>query len=78
MMRVGTYEAKTRFAELIQRVRRGERITITHRGVPVAVLLPVEASSVQPVDEVIAAIKAFRQGRSAGVPLKTLIEEGRL
>jgi len=32
------YEAKTRFAELIERVERRERIVITRHGVAVAVL----------------------------------------
>uniref|UniRef100_A0A7C1JI96 Antitoxin n=1 Tax=Caldilinea aerophila TaxID=133453 RepID=A0A7C1JI96_9CHLR len=77
MPSIGAYEAKTHFSELLQRVRRGERITITHHGVPVAVLVPVESASAQPVHEVIAAMKAFRRGRSLGFPLKELIEEGR-
>ncbi len=75
---VGAYEAKTRFPELLRRVQRGERITITRHGVPVAILIPPEPAPVRPVDEVIAAILAFRKGRQVGVSLKTLIEEGRL
>lgn len=75
---IGAYEAKTRFPELLRRVQRGERITITRHGVPVAVLVPPEPAPAYPVDETIAAIHAFRKGRRAGVPLKTLIEEGRL
>jgi len=77
MPSIGAYEAKTHFSELLQRVRRGERITITHHGVPVAVLVPVESVSAQPVHEVIAAMQAFRRGRSLGFLLKELIEEGR-
>jgi prevent-host-death family protein len=75
---IGAYEAKTRFPELLRRVQRGERITITRHGVPVAILIPPEPALVRPVDEVIAAIHAFRKGHRAGVSLKTLIEEGRL
>ncbi len=78
MSRVGAYEAKTRFPELLRRVQRGERITITRHGVPVAVLLPPEPLPARPVEEVIAALRDFRKGRKLGVPLKTLIEEGRL
>lgn len=40
-MEIGTYAAKTHLPELIERVRRGERITITKRGRPVAELRPV-------------------------------------
>jgi prevent-host-death family protein len=78
MSRVGAYEAKTRFPELIRRVQRGERITITRHGVPVAVLVPPEPTPARPIEEVIAVLREFRKGREAGVPLKTLIEEGRL
>ncbi len=78
MSYVGAYEAKTHFSHLLERVRRGERIYITHHGVPVAVLAPVEPVPAQPVREVIVALKAFRRGRSLGLPLKDLIDEGRL
>jgi prevent-host-death family protein len=37
---VGAYEAKTHLAQLLKRVARGETITITRHGVPVAVLAP--------------------------------------
>ncbi len=40
-MEVGTYEAKTHLPKLLERVRRGERITITRRGKPIAELRPV-------------------------------------
>jgi prevent-host-death family protein len=38
---VGAYEAKTHLSGLIDRVMRGERITIARHGVPVAMLVPV-------------------------------------
>jgi len=75
---VGAYEAKTRFAQLLARVARGERIVITRRGRPVAVLQPVEESPSLPPEEVIAALKAFRRGRRLeGLSVRALIEEGR-
>ena len=39
---VGAYEAKTHLAILLDRVARGEKLTITRRGHPVARLVPVE------------------------------------
>jgi len=78
MTTIGAYEAKTRFSELIRRVSRGEQIVITHHGVPVAVLAPVEPASAQSPGEVIAALKAFREGRSLGdLSIRDLIAEGR-
>lgn len=40
MSTVGSFEAKTHFAELLSRAERGEEITITRRGKPVARLGP--------------------------------------
>lgn len=77
MSYIGAYEAKTRFSQLLKRVQRGERIYVTHHGVPVAVLAPLEVVQTRPVAEVIAALKDFRRGRSLGMPVKALIEEGR-
>jgi prevent-host-death family protein len=37
---IGAYEAKTHLPRLLERVARGERITITKHGVSVAVLQP--------------------------------------
>lgn len=41
MATVGAFEAKTRLSELLERARGGERILITKRGEPIAVLGPL-------------------------------------
>ncbi|RMF31325.1 MAG: type II toxin-antitoxin system prevent-host-death family antitoxin [Chloroflexi bacterium] len=75
---VGVYEARTHFAKLIERVERGEHIVITRYGVPVAVLQPVEKAPISPPEQVIASLKAFRQGRRlGGLSVRKMIEEGR-
>ena len=43
MERIGAYEAKTHLPRLLDRVARGESLTITRRGKPVARLLPLTA-----------------------------------
>ena len=43
--RYSTYEAKARLSELLGRVRKGDTVTITHRGKPVAEVRPVAESS---------------------------------
>lgn len=43
MPNVGAYEAKTHLPRLLDRVSRGESLTITRRGRPVARLVPVES-----------------------------------
>jgi prevent-host-death family protein len=58
MTDVGAFEAKTHFAQLLQRVERGEEITITRRGKAVARLVPAAA---RPDKE--AALATFRRLR---------------
>ena len=40
MKSVGSYEAKTHLPRLLDEVEKGERITITKHGRPVAILVP--------------------------------------
>ena len=42
MENIGAYEAKTHLPRLLERVVRGESLTITRHGRPVARLVPVE------------------------------------
>ena len=78
MAEIGAYEAKTHLSRLLDRVARGERITITRHGVPVADLVPVGPSPHGPVSETIAALREFRRGQSLeGDSLRDMIEEGR-
>jgi len=41
MMSVNVHEAKAHLSELIRRVRTGEKIVISHRNQPVAILSPI-------------------------------------
>jgi len=77
---VGAYEAKTHFSQLLDRVARGERVVITRRGVPVAVLVPYRTRSQEEIAAAIEAIRAFQKGHSLGddLTIRDLIEEGRL
>jgi prevent-host-death family protein len=76
---VGSYEAKTRLAELLRLVEEGERITITRHGRPVALLVPPQGSSGRTVPETVLEIKARRRERILGPDLSVsdLIREGR-
>lgn len=38
-----TYEAKSKFSEVLRRVRGGERVTVTYRGRAVAEIRPLDA-----------------------------------
>ena len=75
---VGSYEAKTHLSRLLDRVAKGEQITIAKHGVPVAKLVPVGTSSKLDKKAAIEAMKAFGKGRSLGIPIRQAIEEGRI
>lgn len=78
MSEVGTYEAKTHLAALLDRVERGEEITITRHGRPVARLVPVTAAGRSDLDAVFEEMDRLRRGnRLDGLSLRELIEEGR-
>lgn len=78
MEEVGVFEAKTHISELIERVTKGESITITKHGVPVAELRPVSTLPRQNIPSVIERIRQARKGnRLDGLSLRELIEEGR-
>ena len=78
MARVGAYEAKTHLSSLLERVAKGESITITKHGHPVAVMQPVAERVRRPLTEVIADLREFRRGwRLGGISLREMIEEGR-
>jgi prevent-host-death family protein len=79
MRTVGTFEAKTHLSALLERVARGEEITITRHGRPIARLVPVAAAPERArLADTVARLKAFRRGRRLGeLPLKDLIEAGR-
>jgi len=75
---VGAYEAKTHLPELLRRVEKGERITITRHGHPVAELVPASDERRRRVGEAIAGLREFSRGRKLdGVTIRELIEEGR-
>ena len=76
---IGTYEAKTRLAELLRHVKTGKRFTITNRGEAVAELGP---PTKRPKQDARTAIEAFQAYCKANplrhkVDIKALIEEGR-
>jgi prevent-host-death family protein len=78
METVGAYEAKTHLPQLIERVMKGERITITRHGIPVAVLQsPNDEISIN-TKSVINELRKFRSKHSLkGLSIRELIEDGR-
>lgn len=76
MSMVGSFEAKTHLPQRLERVSRGERITITKHGRPVAMLVrpPVQEAD---IEETVRKLIAFGKGRSlGGLTIREMIEEG--
>ena len=78
METVGAYEAKTHLPKLLERVMKGERITITKHGIPVAVLQPFEPDKHIDIRSVIVEIRKFREkNKLSGLSIREMMEEGR-
>jgi prevent-host-death family protein len=81
MTSVGTIEVKRYLTELLGRVGKGERILITNRGQPVAMLVPAEFREPQ---DAAAVVEEMLRARDEGGPMlgkrlsvRRMIEEGR-
>ena len=78
MRTVGAYEAKIHLSHLLDEVTRGERVTITKNGTPVALLVPVPATQKPDAREVIRQLREFRRGITlGGFSVREMIEEER-
>jgi antitoxin (DNA-binding transcriptional repressor) of toxin-antitoxin stability system len=71
MLEYGAFEAKTHFSELLDKVERGEQITITRRGKPVAILCRFDQH--QPHNSQ-AAFERLRQLRNQA-PIRATLQE---
>jgi len=78
MREVGSFEAKTHLAQLLDAVEKGERVLITRHGRPAALLVPPAGVRCGTVAQVAARMRALRaQTRPGAESLKDLVEEGR-
>ena len=79
MARVGAFEAKTHLSDLLDRVSRGEKITITRHGVPAALLVPIaEAKTKLTHEEIVEGMRKLRKRtRSGKMNVRQMVAEGR-
>lgn len=78
MPTVGIFEAKARLSEIVRLVEAGESFTITHRGRPVADLVPSQSRDRRRAAEAVRQLLAMP--KITGVSAETVrewIEEGR-
>jgi prevent-host-death family protein len=61
VLEVGAFEAKTHLSKLLDRVQKGDRVVITHRGKPVAVMVAPGELERGHVADVIRRIREVRE-----------------
>ncbi len=79
MKSIGAFEAKTHLSDLLERVSRGEKITITRHGVPTAMLVPVtEKQPMLTHQEIVEGMRALRKRVKPGkMSVRDMVNEGR-
>lgn len=79
MEMIGAFEAKTHLASLLDRVGKGEKITITRHGVPAALLVPVGPSEQKlSHKEIVEGMRELRRRVKPGkMRVRDMVEEGR-
>jgi prevent-host-death family protein len=72
-------EAKKHFSNVLNRVARGARVTITRRGVPVALLLPLQREPNKlSHQEVVEGMKDLRERvKQSNLSVGQMVSEGR-
>ena len=84
MRTVAVFEAKNRFSELLAAVARGEEITITRHGAPVARMVALGASEQQPspvqcqrVSGAMQRLRVLGAGAVLGCTVQQALQSGR-
>ncbi|GJL69829.1 MAG: hypothetical protein NPIRA06_24640 [Nitrospirales bacterium] len=76
MPEIGAYEAKTHLPKLLERIKKGERFTITKHGRAVAELVPVTRKDPEAVRHTINRIRSYREAlRKRGGSTQRLLKK---
>ena len=76
---IGAFDAKTHLAALLDRVAKGEKITITRHGIPAAVLGPVaETEAKLSHQEIVEGMRTLRRQVKPGkMSTRDMVNQGR-
>ena len=81
MERIGVYDARAKFSELIERAAGGEEVVITRRGKPIVKLVAARLGREALARRRAAAVRRIERMREEfdirGIDLRKLIESGR-
>ncbi|MCE5230908.1 type II toxin-antitoxin system prevent-host-death family antitoxin [bacterium] len=75
MNKIGAHEARICFSALVGLASKGQHITITLRGIPMATIVPLQKTPEQAVDDLLAY--RSKHHLTLGMPFRKAIEEGR-
>ena len=78
--KLGTFEAKTHFSKIIEKVENGSDFIITRRGKPIAKIIPFKQEPEITRSEAIAKLmemRKFYRGESGSFNIRDVIKEGR-
>ena len=77
---IGTFEAKTHFSKIIEKVENGAEFIITRRGKPIAKIVPFRQEPEMTRSEAVAKLMEMRKlyrGEPGSFDIRAAIEEGR-
>lgn len=74
---IGSFEAKTRLAELLRETEKGRSFVIRRRGKAVARLVPPEDDDEADFTKLLDEFREIRKRVGPGLSIRELIEEGR-
>jgi len=77
---IGTFEAKTHFSQIIDKVEHGADFVITRRGKPVAKIIPFKQEPEMTRQEAFEYLRGMRKlyrGEPGSFNIREAIEEGR-
>jgi prevent-host-death family protein len=77
VMEIGSFEAKTRFSQLIEAARNGTEVIVTRRGEPVARILSMGDRG-EDISRLLSECDVIRAGARPGPSVRDMKEEGRL
>jgi len=79
MEAIGAFDAKTHLSALLDRVAKGERITITRHGIPAAMLVPVhDAVGKLTHEEIIEGMRELRKRvKPDRMSVREMVNQGR-
>lgn len=77
MIKIGSFDAKTHFSEIIQKVAGGEEYLITKNGKPVARLVPPKGSKDKILSSISNILAIRHKYKLSQKEIQHLIREGR-